>query len=63
MPTAILLKEIISLELGYSFKGLAHCCHGKKHGSRQADMMLEKELRVLHLDPQAAERDCVPHWA
>ena len=21
----------------------------------QADMMLEKELRVLHLDPQAAE--------
>jgi hypothetical protein len=23
-------------------------------------MMLEKELRVLHLDPQAAEGDCVP---
>ena len=28
-----------------------------------ADMVLEKELRVLHLDPQAAEGDCVSHWA
>ena len=27
-----------------------------------ADMVLEKELRVLHLDPQAAERDSEPHW-
>jgi hypothetical protein len=27
----------------------------------QADMVLEKELRVLHLDPQAAEGNCVPH--
>ena len=25
-----------------------------EHGSMQADMMLEKALRVLHLDPQAA---------
>jgi hypothetical protein len=25
-----------------------------KQGSIQADMMLEKELRVLHVDPQAA---------
>jgi hypothetical protein len=28
----------------------------------QADMVLEKEVRVLHLDPKA-EGDCVPHWA
>ena len=28
----------------------------------QADMVLEKQLRILHLDPQAAG-DCVPHWA
>jgi hypothetical protein len=32
------------------------------HGGVQADMVLEKELRVLHLDSQAAEGDCVPYW-
>jgi hypothetical protein len=26
-----------------------------KHGSLKPDMALEKELRALHLDPQAAE--------
>ena len=25
-------------------------------------MVLGKELRVLHLDLQAAEEDCKPHW-
>ena len=29
---------------------------GRKHGSLQADMVLEKELRVLHLDMKAARR-------
>ena len=29
--------------------------------SIQGDKVLEKELRVLHLDLQAAEGDCVPH--
>jgi hypothetical protein len=28
----------------------------------QTDMVLKKYLRILQLDPQAAE-DCVPHWA
>jgi hypothetical protein len=27
--------------------------HGRKHGNVQADMVLGKELRVLHLDPKA----------
>ena len=31
--------------------------HGRKHGSVQADLVLEKELRVLHLHQQAAGRD------
>jgi hypothetical protein len=35
---------------------LVHCHYGREHGSMQADMMLEKELRVLHLDPRAAGR-------
>jgi hypothetical protein len=29
----------------------------------QVGMVLEKELRVLHLDPKAAGGDCVTHWA
>ena len=41
---------------GLLFRGLAHYCHGRKHGSLQADMVREEELKVLHLDPQAAER-------
>jgi hypothetical protein len=45
-----LIKENISLVLGYSFRGLVHDHHGKKHGSILADMVVEEELRVLHLD-------------
>jgi hypothetical protein len=48
--------------LPYSFRGLVHYHHGEKHGSMGADMVLERELRFLHLDLQAAG-DCVPHWA
>jgi hypothetical protein len=54
MTTATLRKENISLEL-------VQCHHGGNCGSDQADMVLEKKLRILHLDPQTAE-DCVPHW-
>jgi hypothetical protein len=32
------------------FRGWVHYHHGGKYGSMQADMLLEKELRVLHLD-------------
>jgi hypothetical protein len=51
---ATLIKKNISLGLVYSFRDLAHYCHGEK----QVDMVLEKALRVLCLDPQAAEGDC-----
>ena len=43
--------------LVYRFTGLVHYQHGREHGSRQADMVLEKELRVLHLGPRAAEKE------
>ena len=36
----------------YSFRGSVHDRRGGKHGYKQADMVLEKELKVLHLDPQ-----------
>ena len=51
-------KEQHLLGLAYIFRDLVHY----HHGSMQADMVLEKELRVLHLDLQAAEQDYVPHW-
>ena len=41
------------MEPVYDFRSLAHHLHGGKHGSRQADMVLEKE----HLDWQVAGRE------
>jgi hypothetical protein len=56
------------LELAYSFRGSAHYYHGGKHGSVQADTMLE-EPRVLYLDPTGRRLNCrqlgevfLPHW-
>ena len=54
MTLATLRKESISLALAYSFGGLVHYCHGGKHGTHSG-MVLEKELKVLHLGPQTAE--------
>lgn len=61
MTTATLTTENISLELAYNFRVLVHYHHGGECVGMQADMVLEKELRVLHLDLQASG-DCVPHW-
>jgi hypothetical protein len=43
-------------------QSLLHYCHGGKHGSMQADMVLKKELRVLRLYLKAAEKVHVSHW-
>ena len=40
--------------LAYTFRGLVHYHRDEQHASKQTDMVLKKELRVLHLDPQAA---------
>ena len=61
-------KNLIGMT--YSFRGLVHYCHGgkhhcyhgEKHSDMQADMVLEKELEVLHPDPQTTE-GALPHWA
>ena len=44
----------------YSFRSLVHYHHGPEHGGIQADVSLEKELRVLHSDLQAVGR--ASHW-
>jgi hypothetical protein len=58
--------------MAYSFRGSVHYHHGRKHGRLQADLDLEKEVRVLRLDPKAARRRLssagsqeetgIPHW-
>ena len=44
LTKATLIKDNIYLGLAYSFRGLVHYYHGRKHGNVQADMVLEKEL-------------------
>jgi hypothetical protein len=48
------------LGLAYSFRDSVRYHHDGKHGGIQADVVLEKELRVLDLQ---AAGDCEPHWA
>jgi hypothetical protein len=62
MTEVALIKENISLGLAYSFRGLVFYHHDRTHGSIQTGLVLEKKLRVPHLDPKAAEGDCLPHW-
>jgi hypothetical protein len=57
MTKATLIKANILLGLAYSFRGLIHYHLSRKHGGIQADIVLEKELRVLHLDLKATRRD------
>jgi hypothetical protein len=38
------------------FRDLVHYYHGEEHGNIQADLVLERELGVLHLDPKAARK-------
>jgi hypothetical protein len=54
--TKAIIKENISFELAYSFRGSVHCHHGRKHGIIEEDLVLEKEIRVLHLDSKATRK-------
>jgi hypothetical protein len=50
--------------LAYSFRSLVYYHHGRKHGGVQADVVLEKELRVLYLDSKTNRRKlCLPQTA
>jgi hypothetical protein len=62
MTKTTLINDNISLGLPYRFRDSVHYHHGGKHGTVQADKVLE-EQRVLHLDLQAVKRNCVVHWA
>lgn len=47
-------EESISLGLAHSHRGLVPYHRGKEYGGTQADIGLEKELRLLHLVLQVA---------
>ena len=55
MTKATHIKVNTDLWLAHSFRGSIHYHHGGKHGSIQADMVLD-EPRVLHLDLKTARR-------
>jgi hypothetical protein len=58
--------------LAYHFRGSIHYYHGKMHSSVRVDIVLEKKLKVLHLDLRIAKRrlsptgsqeeSLIPHW-
>jgi hypothetical protein len=54
MTKVALIKDNSSLRLAYSCTGSVYYYHSRKHGSRQAGMVLE-EPRLLHLDLKTAE--------
>ena len=60
MTNASLIKDNIELGLAYRFRGSAHYHQGRKHGSVQTGMMLEKELRILHPVPKTNRRRLSP---
>jgi hypothetical protein len=55
MKKATLTMENIKLWLAYTFRSSVHYQHGRKHGSMQADMVLE-EPRGLHPDPKSVRK-------
>ena len=61
MITATRVKDKISLGVANSFRGVVHDHHGGKHDSAQADMVLVKELKILHTDLKTAGRE--RHWS
>lgn len=60
MAAATLTKESMPLGLAFRSRRLVHCHHERKHGGMLADTVLEKALRVLHLDLQTAGRESEP---
>ena len=49
------------MEARLQFRGLVHYHHGGKQGATLADMVLEKELRALHIYSEATGSS-LSHW-
>lgn len=62
MTTAILIDKHINISLGLGYSSdVQPIILMAVHGDEQTDRVLEKELRVLQLDPQGAEGDYVTY--
>jgi hypothetical protein len=60
MATTInLIKRKHLIGAGLQFQRFSPLPLCGEHGIMQGDTVLEKELRVLHLDPHTAPGDCV----
>lgn len=46
--------------LAYSFRRFVNSHRGGKYGSFQEEKALEKEMKILHFDQQAAEKGPCP---
>jgi hypothetical protein len=55
MTKATLIKEKYLIGVGLQFRGLVHYHHGRKHGSTQVDMVLEKEMSYIFVHRLQAE--------
>jgi hypothetical protein len=53
---ATFINYNVLMGLDYRFRNSMHYHHGRKHGNIQAGLVLEKELRVLHLAAKALRR-------
>jgi hypothetical protein len=58
----LLQRKPLNLGLVYCFRDLVLYHHRGKQESVQEDMV-QGELRILHLNPQATEGDHMPHWS
>ena len=52
------LKRKHLMGLPYKSEVVSLVIRGRKHGGMLADMVLERQLRVLHLEPEAAGSHC-----
>ena len=55
-------KEKHLIRAGLQFEVLVHYYQVGKHDGIQIDVVVDKELKVLQLDPLATQGDFVPHW-
>jgi hypothetical protein len=63
MTKASLIKENIDLGLAYCFRGLVHSHHDGKHGSVQADIVLEEPRFFILIQRQQKETVCHTGWS
>lgn len=55
-------EEKYLTRVSLQFRGFIRYHHSGKHGGTQVDTVMEKELRILHMNQQAAARESCWAW-